>query len=617
MNISDKTEQNSTAWINLALGSLSDSIVNSMTDTESQFLQLGQSLQDIYSNSDGLIEKITSAAERFNITSEQNIIQAIERSIHDVLAELTGYPDKISSRLGHISESGQHLEELCNLSIRFKNASRFLNVVGFNFDIEGCRSREAMDLFDGFAAEIKALSVKINEITEKMFVDSTKALAGQKSGLSGTSEKIKEIQDLTCEAQDSVIKTMENIQSLADMSCKTLEQAQHTAQAIQKRVGEIVMAIQFHDIARQQLEHVNQAFEDVAQWLKEKKASDAEIQTTVALKIPDQIISILKVQCEQLAHVTKEINQAYEKIMSSFHEINSEVSNLKHLLSESDPSENTSLSLETEFESIALRMENLKQLQVQGRNLGNDMAITIQESSDVVSTLSQYADQIDNINTGLKHKALNAIIMTTKLGEKGFTLEVLAREVRNISVECTGLVEAALKNLDSISGMATLLNSDDDEKSIQSFEGIPLDVSINQISDLLDAQKKDSDHVVHIAHDLEEKIEHTGKGLSFLNVWIEQLTKDGAALNELISTLKPFVNMDTQDDSGRIEALSKRYTMESERIIHGRISGELPESLSSDDCLEPATEQGVPDPESKEKDDGDGDDEFDDNIELF
>lgn len=612
MNKSDNIEQNRIERINLTLGSLSDSIVKSMTDTESRFLQLGQALQDIYSESDGLIKKITQAAERFNRSSDQNIIQVIEGSIHAVLEELSGYPEKIGSRLDCIKESGQYLEELRNLCNRIKKASCFLNVVGLNFGIEGCRSSEAVKLFDGFAIEIKELSVKIINLTEKMFMDSTKALTGQTSGLSGISEKIIEIQDLTCEARESVLKTMENIQSLADISCQTMDSAQHTAQTIQKMVGEIVMAIQFHDIARQQLEHVTQAFEDVAQWLKEKKETALNIESMERLKIPDQIVSILKVQYEQVVHVTNEINQAYEKIISSFHEINLEVGNLKELLGVSDPSEKTILSLETEFESITNRMKNLKQVQLQGRNLENETAKTIQESSDIVSALSQYAGQIDNINTGLKYKALNAMIMTTRLGKKGVTLEVLAREVRNISIDCTSLVEEALKNFNSISKIAAILTADSGETAIHFFKGTPIDISIGQISDTLDVQKKDSALVNHIAHGLEEKIETTEKGLSFLYTWTECLTRDGAALDELIFSLEPFVEMDTQDDSGRIEILSQRYTMESERIIHNRISGKTSGQLASEDHLEPDTTQGVPDPEAKEKEE-----EFDDNIELF
>lgn len=612
MNRSDKATQNSIEWVNPKLESLSDSIVKNMTGTESRFLELGQSLQDIYSESDDLIKKITRAAERFNTSAEENLIQVIERSINGVLAELSGYPEKIGSRLAHINESAQYLEGLCDLSTRFKNASRFLNVVGLNFGIEGCRSKETMDLFDGFAQEIKDLSIKINDITEQMHVDSAKALSGQKSGVSSLSKKIVGIQDLTGEARDAVMKTMENIQRLAEISCKTLDRAQHTAQAIQGLVGEIVMAIQFHDIVRQQLEHVTQAFEDVAKWVKEKKGSGADIHKMDTLKIPEQIVSILKVQYEQLIHVTKEINQAYEKIISSFQEIKTEVSQLKQILNESGRSEDQNLRLETEFESITSRMENLKQLQVQGRNLGSEMAKTIQKSSGIVTTLSQYAAQIDNINTGLKHKALNAIIMTTKLGEKGFTLEVLAREVRNISVNCTDLVEKALKNLDSISGIATLLTVDHDEEVVLSFEKIPIDISIGQIAEALDVQKKDSDHAFQIARDLEEKIETIGNGLSFLNTWTEQLSQDSTALAELISFLEPLVDMDNPDDSDHVKNLVQRYTMESERIIHSRISGEPSESLSSADGSQTETEKQLPDPEVKEKDEI-----FDDNIELF
>lgn len=610
----DKTEQYNLTGIHLNLDALSGSIIKSIRDTESPFLELGQSLQEIYSESDDLIKKITRTAERFDAASDQSIIQVIERSIKAVLLELSGYPDKIRSKLEHISESGHHLKDLVKLCAQFNNASRFLNVVGLNFGIEGCRSREAMALFDGFAEEIKDLAININELAEKMHADSIQALSGQKSGLSGITDKIEEIQKLTNEARDAVLRTMENIQRLADLSCHTLERAQHTAQAIREMVGEIVMAIQFHDIARQQLEHVTQAFDDVAQWLKENAAPASDEQTNGTVKIPAQLVSILKVQSEQLRHVTAEINQAYEKILTSFLNINKEVNDLKHILSESNPSEDQSLSLETEFGTITSRMENLKQIQDQGQSLGNEMAKTIQESSDVVTVLSQYAGQINTINTGLKYKALNAIIMTAKLGKKGYTLEILAREVRNISVDCTGLVETALKYLTSISKIAGLLENGrgdkDNDPSALSFKAIQFDTVIQEISETLQVQEQDSDHVVQTACDLEEKIEATGQGLYFLNTWVEQLTQESATLEEITAFLQPLVDPDADDDSDRIENLTRRYTMESERVIHSRISGDAAEAPASENGLEKDADGQDPGTEKKEE-------EFDDNIELF
>ncbi len=613
MNTSNEVKQNSIETINPTLGILSSNIIKSMTDTESNFLELGQSLQTIYSESENLIKIITHAAERFNVKSEENIIQVIEKSISDVLAELSGYSVKIASNMDHISESGQYLENMCNLCIHLKSESRFLNVVGLNFDIEGCRSREAMDMFEGFAEEIKELSVKINEMAEKMIVDSTMALAGQRSGISGISDRIEEIKVLTNGARDAVMKTMGNIQSLADISCHTLEQAQHTAQAIQKMIGEIVMAIQFHDIARQQLEHITEAFEDVMELLNEQPYL-INAKATNTIKISGRIVDILKVQYDQLLNVINEIHQAYEKIMFSFQEISRKVGSLKHLLNESGTSKNQATSLETEFKSITGRMKELKQLQDQGRNLGGEMIKTIQESSDVITVLSQSAGQIDSINIGLKHKALNAIIMTTKLGEKGFTLEVLAREISNISLDCTGLVEKALKNLTSISEIARLLTADKEDTFIQSFEKISLDTRTKEISKALDLQKNDSDHVSKIAQVLEEKIEKTGKELLFLNVWVEQLRHSGVILDELVSSLEPLIDTEDQSDTGHIETLSKRYTMESERIIHNRISeDENLKSIPLDSCVKKQDTSN----ESLDIEADKENETFDDNIELF
>lgn len=63
MNRSDCTAENRTGSIHLNLETLSGNITKSITNTEAQFLKLGESLQHIYSQSGNLIKGMTGAAE--------------------------------------------------------------------------------------------------------------------------------------------------------------------------------------------------------------------------------------------------------------------------------------------------------------------------------------------------------------------------------------------------------------------------------------------------------------------------------------------------------------------------------------------------------------------------
>jgi len=56
---SDCTAENKTGFIHLNLETLSGNITKSITNTEAQFLKLGESLQHIYSQSGNLIKGIT------------------------------------------------------------------------------------------------------------------------------------------------------------------------------------------------------------------------------------------------------------------------------------------------------------------------------------------------------------------------------------------------------------------------------------------------------------------------------------------------------------------------------------------------------------------------------
>ena len=592
------------------LSDLSKSIDDGIKETESPFLALGQALQTAYSESGDLISIIKGSVDRFSDASGNNLVNEVESVIHDVLGELTGYPAKIDADMEHISGSAQFLEKLRGACSNLSNISRFLHIIGLNIGIEGCRSPETNDMFRGFDEEIKDLAKKISETTEKIHTDATEVIAGHEKGLPGISQKVDILRKLTDEAENAVMKTMENVRALSDHSCKTLDNAEQTAQAIQNRTGEIVMAIQFHDIARQRLEHVISSFEDVQKMFDQKRLS-WDTQASDSIKIPPQIISTLNIQSEQIIHVADEIEQAHGNITASLDDIRSQVAELKNLLDESSGSGDRRSGLEKELESMTVQMNSLKQLDIQARSLGDELISTIRKSSDVVTDLSRYADQITNINTNIQYKALNAIIMTNKLGKKGATLEVLAREVGNISVECNRLVKDTLDNLESISSLTARLTAPKADNHDKAGNEADLEESIDGISMAVDAYSRDSVTVSKGAQDLAEKIDQTGKGLLFLSAWIEQLRQVPLKLNEIISSIEPFVDEDAENDTTfSDETMSERYTMQSERHIHERVSGKNRDKAAS--------EKASPDKDKRKPMETDKQtEEFDDNVELF
>lgn len=584
------------------LSYLSKTIDDGIKDTESPFLSLGRALQTAYSESGDLIRVIKNSVDKFSDASGNNLVIEVENVIHEVLGELAGYPAKINTDMEQISASAQFLENLRSACSGLSNISRFLNIIGLNIGIEGCRSPETNEMFRGFNEEIKGLAKKIAEITEKIHTDATGVITGHKKGLPGISQKVDVLKELTDDAENAVMKTMENVRTLSDHSYKTLDNAEQTAQTIQNRTGEIVMAIQFHDIARQRLEHVVSSFEDVQRMLDQEDLPQ-DPQASDSIKIPPQIISILNIQSEQITHVADEIEQARDSITASLDDIGSQVNELKNLLDESVGAGDRKSGLEIELESMAAQMNSLRQLDIQARGLGDEMIQTIRKSSDVVTGLTRYAGQITSINTNIRYKALNAIIMTSKLGDKGATLEVLAREVGNISADCNRLVNDTLDNLESISGLTARLTAQKTDNHEQNGYETDLGESIDGISMAVDAYSRDSVTVSRGARDLAKKIDQTGKGLFFLTTWIEQLRQVQLNLNEITTSIEPFVDENAEADNAfSDEALSERYTMQSERHIHERASKKNPDKAAS---------------EKKPIETDKPTEEFDDNIELF
>ena len=554
------------------LSDIARTIDQGTKETETPFLTFGQDLQTAYSESGDLIRVITEAADRFSETSDKSLTRESDTVVRQVLEELAAYPVRIDRDMEIINNGIGHLEGLCNACQGLNNVSRYLNIIGINFAIEACRSNEATAMFEGFADEIKDLARTSTDIIEKIDKDSRDAILKQKKKMAEVSEKVAQIQALTDQAQDSVLRTMDNIKAISAHSLQTFETAQETAKAVQNGTGEIVMAIQFHDIARQRLEHVISAFEDVMAIAG--TAADYG-SSSKGKKLPHQVLSTLKIQSEQMGQVAQDIEQASVNIDTALEEIRKKVAALGEGMAASDDDTQTG-GLAREFKAMGDQLDHLKQIQHQAGRISQEMGKAIKESSEIVMVLSQYTDQIRSLNINIQHKALNAIIMTSRLGDSGRTLEVLAREVRNLSVSCNDTVSDVVTHLDRISGLTRKLSQTE-----QKTEGVSLSENITAVSAAMEDQNRDTHAINGQITLLEEKFNQARQGLSFISGWSGQLLKDRNLLDNIIQAILPLADTEPPPDNQNHDTvLSSRYTMESERKIHQRIIGQDSDPLA-------------------------------------
>ena len=590
---------------------LAESLEEVYESLEPRFTQIGRRLQSIHSEAAQLTQQTLKSARLIGSKSGEGILADIGSLTRESLAELQNCRVDVSSSMGRVNAVAEYLGALYGKCSVIEKIAMSLRVVILNIAVESSRSTESTDMFSDFVEDIKKLAEEIMAISEKIRDDCKKERKGQIFIHKEISGGLSKLSDLADAAEEAVQSAVLEIEHLMGLSVKALEDVSVHSKEISCQVEKIVVAIQFHDITRQQVDHVIESLRDVES-LCAGETSSAELKKDKN-DVLNRAHSILRLQASQLKETRSEIDAAYHQIMSAFEVIGSEVGRLVAGASGFGHNKADADVTEDPFAALKSALLRLNLLLGKGSDLRNRMQETAGQASETSSRLSHYVGQVSGISNGLHLKALNAIVKTAHLNGRGRTLEVLAQEVNRLSDQSSEFVPNVVDLLGTITALARELVSGSSEvaQEIQAAGGkakMSTDAGIQNISSVYDRFRGDSSAALERSQTLQAAISQTRSDLCFLPELIDQLTAHTNELDEIVQSLSPWVDREkmTQEE---IDVLIQRYTMDRERAVHKQVIEGIDE-LKAEDNVENVITKTTPE-KDKDKDD------LGDNVELF
>ena len=617
---------------------LADSLKEVYESLDPKFTQIGMELQSIHSEAAQLTEQTLKAARMIGGESDKGILADVGSLTKESLADLQTCRSDVSNSMDRVNSVAGHLGDLYAKCSVIEKIAMSLKVIILNIAVESSRSAESMDMFSDFVEDIKKLGEEIMEISEKIRDDCKKERKGQIFIHKEISGGLSQLSDLAADAEETVQSAVLEIEHLIGLSVKALEDASAHSKEISCQVEKIVIAIQFHDITRQQVEHVIEFLRDVES-LCVGETSGAELKTDKN-DVLNRAHSILRLQASQLKETRSEIDAAYRQIMSAFEVIGSEVGRLVADASgfgqnkaDADPPATAPPASRCEalragrheradvtedpFAVLKSALLRLNPLLGQGRDLRNRIQQRAVQASETSSRLSHYVDQVGGISNGLHLKALNAIVKTAHLNGRGRTLEVLAQEVNRLSDQSSEFVPNVVDLLDTITALARKLVGESSEVAggAQAAGGgeakTSIDAGIQDISSVYDLFREDSLAALERSRTLQTAISQTRSGLCFLPELTNQLAAHTDELEKMLQLLSPWVDEKIAEE--KINELIQRYTMDRERAVHEQVFEGTDKFKAEEHYVENSyeliTETGPEKDEDK--------DDLGDNVELF
>lgn len=549
------------------LPDIKESLDSVMAKVEPDFLKLGQDLQNMYSDADRLTEQTVNAATFIGGKNKgENFLSNIDKVSKQALSDLQGYQNNISESLKKITGSLEFLGKLINICSVIEKTGISLNVIGLNIAIESSRSTDSGEMFASFTDEIRQLSKNISEISKNIMEDAQTTRSNQISANNNILSGLEMYERLYYNGEKVVKRAIRDIFRLMEISMNVFEKSNRLSREISSQVGEVVVGIQFHDIARQKIEHIVMALNDVEKLINGRNDKDAETDKD---KILGRAYNIIGLQASQLREVINEIRNAEEKCSQAFNKLGRLVEDLVADVSVFDTNEDTESMLRKRITALKTGLEQLGSLLFNGRDLQQQINETVEQVSEAVSKLSAHIDQVRGISLELHLKALNAIVKSARLQNEGRALEILAQEVTKLSGQSDLFVTDVVKILQSLVSLSDDLDNSLDLKNISKQDTYKLiNEGINETTANYERFKTEASIALEKSQALQTNIINTESDLFFLNNLADELELYLGRFENILKELESWADNADDNVKRKIEEVAQRYTMASERRLH-------------------------------------------------
>jgi len=562
--------------------------------SEDDFLVIGGKLQNYQS----LCNKIN--------TLSQNIIQKIDT---EILSAGINKLDSLFSSIGtHFTQATETIEkdkkDLQFIYSRLSDVEDSLNgfdkivktlrMLGISSKIESAR----LNLMDGgfflLAETVDKMGTLIGERknaikskSKSLLVQLAKSLRDL-TGLAGDQEKQSTI------FNRSTTASLESFKEKNMICASSIGEIKIVGTKLTEYLRNIVGAIQFHDITRQQLQHVGEVVEEMIHKLNEAGTEGSDLYS--------HIHDNTELQARQLSGTLENFTNSIFSIIESLREVET---GTHQLFSESKKIigiDTTQSDLHQALFESDLRFitEGLQESLLIDKNLDASIA----EIVSIVSELAKQIDSIEEIGTEIELVALNARVKAAHLGIEGAALGVLAEAIQKLSIEAktqTGKTFEVLMSIDKLSGeLRNELTSTRHQTTSNLLQTTVEDLnlllaSIKKVENSALVETKELDGIVKL---FESELQVTVQNIQIHSTAEELLVPVINGFNGITTDLKSRYNIESRR-AQNTQNIIGRYTMMSEREIHTQYTN------TSSDFNNQVTPTET------------GSDDLDNNIELF
>jgi hypothetical protein len=550
------------------------------TSTEDDFISMGEHLEGLYVQTKEISGMATQTAGLMQSNEIEGNVEELQKIIYHVKEHLEDSEKGLDETCRILQIICEHLSVMGKSFAGFKSIVKRLKVLGISTKIESARLFEGNNGFLTLAHDVEELSeaiaAKSAHILEKLI-----ALQDVIQGM--LSKVLMEVTRERGSVKNIIERILSNLSSLQEKkrsSSDTVTHIEGCSVEMERKVSEIVASLQFHDITRQQIDHVKEVIDE---WcgrlsaLSDNNHVDGDISM-----LPD----VCDLEARQLSNSKDELITAVKSAMEGLNKIAQKVRYISQeiygLMNITDKHNGTFFS--EMKESVSSIIGSLRETAKAVESLSTG----IQSVAGTLNKLTVFIDEIEKIGMEIELIALNARIKAAHTGIEGAALGILAEEVKNVSVQGqhqTTLISRGLQEIGSLSVDLLTGTNYTKDTAIHETEELVLEMSL-----LVDSFEKANARVIPMitlmekkTNTLAEAVDQIVEGIFVHKKADKELHRCVVILNDVAKDAREwFPGLKTKEQMVYLKELEGRYTMRKELDIHRGLSVSAKESHYGD-----------------------------------
>lgn len=593
------------------LFSIKDNVDKLSKATEDEFLSIGGKMRNFYERTKEISSLSYKVAE---IVSGDSINDAI-KGLNGILDKIMAYFAITERETSEGEESFKviinQINEVVEQTQRFKTIIRSLVMLGISNRIESARLNKQEFDFIAIANNIEELSNIIGNKSLAIKEKSYKLI----SVINENSKKIGKLSSQQKKHTELILnETRQTLDELSEKHSVASKQAEIIASkmdGITKNISELVSSMQFHDITRQQMEHVSEA---IAKINEEFEKGHLKEKTLISESVY-AVKNVCELQAAQLSNTLHEFIGAAIRIKDNLKSISKNILEIKDASMKavgvaSETSESFLIEMGKNLSEVTNRISQNKEINI-------ELSGSIKSVASTVGELSSFVDDIDEIGSDIELIAMNSSVKSAKTGSEGAALGVLADSVKRLSADARSETSAVAELLMEVASISDSLKQKIETKEKSLKEDVELKDLLANLENLIISLKMLNDKILSNLHlidkkvlELSNEINDQAENFNSHELMERELNSNIIKLNMMSRFIEDnYDAMLNQNDIEKLSAFEVKYTMRQEREVHRRFRGIKSMAKEVNDKIE--KESQTPKPSSNKEG------ELGENVELF